>query len=664
MKYKKLLALLLSVAMVFTLVSPVMAADEEPPMLISKRIIVPEVAEGDLVILHTNDIHTHIDGDIRYSHIAGLKDHFEALGADVLLVDSGDHIQGTAYGSMDNGETIIELMNAAGYDLATLGNHEFDYGMDGAMNAMEWAEFEYISCNFYHEQDGVVGDTVLAPYKVFAFGDKKYAFVGVTTPETFTSSTPAYFQDEAGNYIYGIAAGQDGQELYTTVQNAVDAAKEASGNPIVFVLGHLGVDESTEPWRSSDVMANTEGIAIFFDGHSHTQMVEKMTDKNGQTAGEVVQTGEYLNAIGVTVVSNEAPYAEFYLVGVDELAVMGVQQDPEVKLMEESWMAEVDAQLDQVIGYAAVTLDNYAADGTRLVRTQATNAGAFTADALYYLFDNMGMDVDVAIMNGGGIRNDAISGQLTYKDLKEMHPFGNVACLITVSGQQILDALEWGARDLGESENGAFLHASGLVYSVDTTISSTVQQDDKGVWIGGPTGAYRVKDVMICSQENGETVLHPLDVTASYNLAGYNYTLRDLGDGFAMFNDAVNVLDYVMEDYMVLANFVQSFPIVDGLPTVGVKSNDMNHPSGFVDYSDINMPGRVTVLSDATVSADQTASTTGITYEVVSGDTLWSIAEEHLGSGFDWNKIYEANKAVIKTPNMIYVGQNLLIPAA
>ena len=541
---KRLLPFLLALAMVFSLAVPAFAAAPEARDL-------PTVAEDDVVILYTNDVHTYIDQDLTYSMVAGYKDTLD----NVLLVDAGDHIQGTAYGSMDDGATIIELMNAAGYDLATLGNHEFDYGMEGAMNAMEWADFTYVSCNFYHEKDGVRGENVLDSYKVFDVNGVKIAFVGITTPESFTKSTPAYFQDENGKYIYGIAGGTGGKALYADVQKAIDAAsKEAD---YVIGLGHLGVDESSKPWTSKEVIANTTGLDAFIDGHSQTVMEEEtVKDKDGNSV-VLTQTGEYLGAVGQMVISADGDITTQLLTAED---LKDVTPDADVKAIEDGWIGEVDKELGQVIGSIKATLDNYDADGNRLVRKQETNTGDFAADALYYLFDNMGLDVDVAVMNGGGIRNGAITGELTYKTCKEIHTFGNVACLQTVTGQQLLDALEWGAKDVtadGAVENGGFLQVSGLKYTINTAIPSTVQQDEKGVWTGGPTGEYRVSDVQVLNRETGK--YEPLDLKAKYNLAGYNYTLRDLGDGFAMFEGAVNVLDYVMEDYMVLANYVQSF---------------------------------------------------------------------------------------------------------
>ena len=592
---KKLLALLLALSMALSLTVTAFAEDESAagseaaPAEETTETAGEETAAageteaaGGVTVLYTNDIHTYITKDLTYSKVAAYKDSLE----NVLLVDAGDHIQGTAYGSMDKGATIAQLMNAAGYDLATLGNHEFDYGMDGCMAAIEAADFPYVSCNFYHEANGVAGENVLDSYKVFEVGGVKIAFIGITTPESFTKSTPSYFQDENGNYIYGIAGGTDGEALYTAVQNAIDAASAEAD--YVIALGHLGVDESSQPWTSREVIANTTGLDAFIDGHSHTTIpMEEVTDEGGNTV-ILTQTGSYLDAVGQMTIAADGTITT-QLLTAENLAE--VTPDAEVKAIEDAWVAELDEQLGQVIGYSQVTLDNYDAEGNRLVRKQETNTGDFAADALYYLFDEMDLDVDVAVMNGGGVRNEAVTGEISYQTCKAIHTFGNVACLQTVTGQQLLDALEWGAKDVtadGSVENGGFLHVSGLRYTINTAIPSTVQQDDKGVWTGGPTGAYRVTNVEVLNNETG--AYEPLDLTAQYNLAGYNYTLRDLGDGFAMFDGAVNVLDYVSEDYMVLANYVESFPVDEatGLPTIPADSQ----------YAEVTGNGRITIVNE------------------------------------------------------------------
>ena len=413
---RKILAFLLAMTMVLSLMVPTAWAAEKE----------------DVTILYTNDIHTYIDQDLNYAKLAAYKKTF----TNAILVDAGDHIQGTAYGSMDKGETIIKLMNAAGYDLATLGNHEFDYGMDGRIKVTdEWAKFPYVSCNFYNEKDGVQGTSVLDSYKVLEKGGQKIAFIGITTPESFTKSTPAYFQDASGNYIYGIAGGTDGKALYDTVQKAIDAASAEAD--IVIALGHLGDDKASQPWTSEELIANTTGLDAFIDGHSHSTVIGKeVTDKGGNKV-LLTQTGEYFGAVGQMTIKADGT--------IETKLVTEITAEPDaaVKAIQDAWIAEIETQLGQKIGTAEVTLDNYDPNfGDRLVRKYGTNTGAFAADALYYLFDNMGLDVDMAIMNGGGVRNTAITGDLTYKTAKEIHTFGNVACLQTITGQQLLDALE------------------------------------------------------------------------------------------------------------------------------------------------------------------------------------------------------------------------------
>ncbi len=547
-------------------------------------------AKEDVVILYTNDVHTYIDGPLSYDVIGALKITLESQYGEgnVILADAGDHIQGTAYGSMDKGETIVKLMNAAGYDVATLGNHEFDYGMEGTLNVIDAAAYTYVSCNFYHEENGVKGEEVLSAAHVFGTpGGLQVAIVGITTPESFTKSTPAYFQDDAGNYIYGISGGETGADLQADVQAAIDTVNA----DVVIALGHLGDDPASMPWTSEETISKVSGLNAFIDGHSHSTVEYKeVADKDGKPV-VLTQTGEYFNAIGMMVIDGETLEITTDLIGYEELTevVKGEDGNPvldedgeevtevvgyafvsdlytgaswvsdfHTAVIKEGWMTEIDTQLGAKIGETALTLDNYDADGNRLVRSQETNTGDFAADALYYLFDNMGLDVDVAIMNGGGIRNKAVTGELTYKTAKSIHTFGNVACLQTITGQQLLDALEWGARSAGSGEEcGGFLQVAGITYKIDAEWPASLQADEKGVWIGGPTGGYRVHDVQVYNKET--QAYEALDLAASYNLAGYNYTLRDLGDGFNMFSGAVNVLDYVMEDYMVLANYIQGF---------------------------------------------------------------------------------------------------------
>ena len=607
---KKLTALLLAFCMVF-----MVACGDTGTATTTEQ--------GDIAILYTNDVHTYIDGVLSYDVIGAVKAELANQYEHVLLLDAGDHSQGTVYGSMDFGETIIKLMNAAKYDAATLGNHEFDYTMAGTMELIEWAEFPYLSCNFYELENGERKDNVLDSYKIFELGGEKVAVIGITTPESITKSTPAYFQDADGNYVYGIAGGDDGAALRADLQAAIDAAK-AEGATKVIGLGHLGDDPASQPWTSAETIAKVTGLDAFIDGHSHSTVKGELV--KGKDGNDVLltQTGEYFDRIGLMVIDGETGEFKTDFIEYEEITETVKDEDGNVKLDEDgeevtevvgyklvselyagaewvvneeiaaiktAWMDKVNEELGVVIGKTALTFDNYDAEGNRLVRKQGTNTGEFTADALYYLFDNMDMDVDVAVMNGGGVRNKAITGDISFLTCKEIHTFGNVACLQTITGQQLLDALEWGAQAVGVGESGGFLHVAGAMYSVDSTVPVTVQKDDNGVWTGGPTDGYRVHDVKIYNKETG--VYEDLDLNAEYNLAGYNYTLRDLGDGFNMFDGAVNVLDYVMVDYTVLANYVVGFE--NGEVAATNSPLLAKYPGMLVDYGAATGSGRITV---------------------------------------------------------------------
>ena len=600
---RKFLALILSLALLLSVAAPLAVAED--------------ARSDDIVILYTNDVHTYIDNPLSYDVIAGIKAELQKQYNYVLLVDAGDHIQGTAYGSMDKGANIIALMNAAGYDAATLGNHEFDYAMEGTMNIIEWAEYPYVSCNFYHEDGNVRNENVLDSYVTFLAGEKSVALIGMTTPESFTKSTPAYFQNENGEYIYGIAGGEDGSALYADVQAAIDELNEMGVDTIIG-LGHLGDDPASQPWTSVEVIANVSGLDAFIDGHSHSTVKgELIADKDGNNV-LLTQTGEYFDAIGMMVIDAETGAITTDFIVASEITEMQTNEDgeeeevvigyelsselytgtelvsiPEVAAIKDAWVNAVDEQLGAVIGTANIGLGNYDAEGNRMVRSMETVTGDFCADALYYLFDDMGLDVDVAIMNGGGVRNKTeITGELTYKTCKEIHTFGNVACLQTITGEQLLDALEWGARSAGTGEEcGGFLQVAGLTYVIDSAYPDSTVKDDKGVWVGGPTGGYRVTDVKVYNKETG--AYEPLDLEGEYNLAGYNYTLRDLGDGFAMFDGAVNVLDYVMEDYMVLANYVGGFE--NGIVEATNSPLLAKYAGMMLDYSTINGSGRIVI---------------------------------------------------------------------
>ena len=549
--------------------------------------------KADVTILYTNDVHTYIDNKSpkpTYAAIAALKKSIEDTGRDVLLVDAGDHIQGTAYGSMDDGATIIELMNEAGYDLATPGNHEFDYGMARAKAVIQEADFPYVSCNWV---DLRTGFNVLPSVKFFFVGGRKIAFVGVTTPETFTKSTPAYFMNDAQTkYIYDILGGEDGQKLYDAVQKAIDKA-EFWGADTIIGLGHLGVDPSSSPWTSEEVIAHTHGFTAFIDGHSHTVMANKqVTDASGK-AVTLTQTGSYFKNIGKMTVGADGTITTELIDTYEGL-------DAAVAATASNWISAVDDMLGEEIAVGDTKFYiNDPATGKRRIRSGETNLGDFVADGIYTYFNEIEeLHCDVAIMNGGGIRTDVEAGPWSFKTCKTVSPFGNVACLMSVTGQQIQDALEFGARFAGAEgkENGGFLHVAGARYTIHPMIPNTVQTNDKNVWTGSAT-IPRVSNVEIYDKTTG--TYQPLDPNATYALAGMNYTLRNLGDGFAMFDGATLIKDYVSEDYLVMSSYAAMFGGVDanGLPHLASANSPLaDYPGYLLNYEDPYGAGRIQMI--------------------------------------------------------------------
>ena len=549
--------------------------------------------KSDVTILYTNDVHTYIDKQspkLTYAAIADLKQSYQNAGKDVLLVDAGDHVQGTAYGSMDEGASIIKLMNAAGYDVATPGNHEFDYGMDRAKAIMKEADFPYLSCNWVDLRTGL---RVLPSVKVFVRGGRRIAFVGVTTPETFTKSTPAYFMDKAQRkYIYDIQGGEDGKKLYDAVQKAIDKAKLLAD--VVIGLGHLGVDPSSAPWTSEEVIAHTSGFDAFIDGHSHTVMENKQVQDASGKAVTLTQTGSYFANVGEMTIAADGTITT-------KLIPTHEGMDAGIAAMQTSWVSTVDDMLGEKI--AVGDSDFYVSDpatGKRRIRSAETNLGDFVADGIYTYFNEVEkLHCDLAIMNGGGIRADVPAGDWTFKTCKQVSPFGNVACLMSVTGKQIQDALEFAARFAGEDgkENGGFLQVAGATSEIHTDIPNTVQTDEKNVWIGSATGTPRVQNVKIYDKASGSYL--PLDPGATYALAGMNYTLRNLGDGFAMFDGAELIKDYVSEDYLVMSTYAMTFDGADaaGLPHLSSANSPLAaYPGYLLNYEQPYGAGRITIL--------------------------------------------------------------------
>ena len=598
---RKLFSFLCSVMLIAILCVPVSALDEGK--------------SNDIVILYINDAHANIDRPLSYDTIGAIKKQLEKEYRYVLLVDAGDHLQGTEFGSLDKGATIVQLMNKAGFDLAVPGNHDFDYGMDTFLKRTQEAEFPYLSCNFYHQSDGVRGERLLEPFHAYHFGKEIVAFIGITTPETILNAAPSHFQDDNGNFCYEISGCENGKALYDEVQNTVNAVRKAGATKVIAV-GHLGDDPSSSPWTSEEVIENVSGLDAFIDGHSHSMIRQKQVLSANGTTTLLTQAGENLNKVGIMIIDYETGEIRSDLIDCNELQktvtnkdgsktsqIVGYQLSSElyggpdwpidytIAAQKNQWIKKVNLAMKQKIGEANVVLENSSEDGKQLACMQETNTGDFAADALFYLFDQMDMDVDGAIVYGGGIRNESIKGVMTYKTCMDIQPFSDAVCLQIITGQQLLDALEWGARGAGSGEEcNGFLQVSGIRYQVDTQWPDSTQKSDDGImWIGGPTNGYRIHDVEV--YDKATDGWKPLDTKADYRIAGSDFILRNSGNGFNMFSSGVNVIDYVMRGYMVLANYVQAFE--DN--TVKASNSPLleKYPSFGIDYGAINGSGRI-----------------------------------------------------------------------
>ena len=548
-------------------------------------IVVPAAAKAEgeeakeIVILYTNDVHCGINDNIGYEGLARVKAAYEAAGKEVILVDVGDSVQGGVIGTLSKGEVIVELMNAVGYDVATLGNHEFDYGMEQFNKNVSLAKFQYICCNFLNDKS----EAVLKPYTIVEKGGKKIAFVGIDTPETFYKSTPDYFQDSEGNWIYSFCNGNNGQELYDKVQEAVNAALE-EGAEYVIALAHLGVDAESSPWTSSEVIVNTTGIDVVLDGHSHSVLSGKDKVKNKEGKEVILtSTGTKLANVGILTIAADGTLSTMLL---DNSAIMFMDavglltEDNGVGEAVKAAIAKNDETVKTVVAKTSVdltTTDPVAVDEKgkpiRIVRRMETNLGDLCADA----YRAMGQS-DIAFVNGGGIRANIPAGDITYGQIIEVHPYSNAMCVVEATGQEILDALEWSVAKL-PGESGGFLQVSGLKFTVDVSVATSVVKDEDG-FFAGVSGDRRVMDVEVL-QEDGTYA--PIDPNKTYTLACHNYLLKSAGDGFTMFKDNVFLRDEVMLDNQVLINY-----IVDKLGgTVGA------------DYVDPYGQGRITIIPKA-----------------------------------------------------------------
>ena len=493
------------------------------------------------MILFTSDIHCGVDQGFGYAGLQEVRDALVKQGYDVILVDNGDNIQGEALGTMTKGEALNGLMNQMGYSVAIPGNHEFDYGMKQFLALAEKAAFLYVSCNFNYK-----GEPVFQPYVIRELGGRKVAFVGVTTPETMTSSTPGNFKNESGEFVYGFLQDATGESAFAAVQKAADAAR-AEGAELVVVMGHLG-NETQTVWNYGNLLANTRGIDVMLDGHSHDTEQAAVKNADGRTVLRAA-CGTKLACIGWCSIAPDGTLSTgVYSWNADVPAAEKLGLDNEMSRAVAAASEELNEKLDEVVAMSAVELtinDPEAVDANgkpiRMVRRAETNLGDLCADA--YLAQS---GADVAFINGGGVRTSISAGDITRDDILSVFPFGNALCVIEVTGQQLLDALEWGAHGV-PGENGGFLQVAGMSYEIRSDIESSCIVDENSMF-AGVAGARRVQNVRIGGQ--------PLQPEQTYTLAGHNFMLLENGDGYTMFDGAPILQNCVKLDNQLLIDYI------------------------------------------------------------------------------------------------------------
>lgn len=521
---------------------------------------------GDIEVLFTSDIHCGLQQGFGVVGLQQIRETLEKKGVETILVDNGDAIQGDALGTLTKGEAVVTIMNDLNYDVVIPGNHEFDFGMDTFLELTKKAEHPYISCNFNKG-----GELLFEPYIIKEAAGKKIAFIGVTTPETLVSSDPKYFKDENGNYIYGFMEGGDGSKFIETIQKNVDEVR-GKGADYVILLAHVGNEESKAPYNFQTIIERTSGIDVILDGHSHDTDQVTMNDKDGNpvirsAAGTKLQGIGYMRIsgkdgsvkCGMYSWNNDVSAADLFGIENEVSAPLQKIYD-DLEKITQTVIARTD--VDLVIHDPMKKKD----DGSpvRIVRSQETNLADLAADAVLHE-----TGAEIALVNGGGVRTTIKTGDITYGDVMAVMPFSNQICVSVLTGQQIKDMLEWGAKSL-PGEDGGFLQVAGMTYEIQADIPSSCVMDTEGQF-AGVDGEYRVRNILV----DGE----PLDLKKTYRVAGNEFMMKSHGDGFAMVGPENIEIDQVKIDNQVLIDYIKD--VLGG--TVGSE------------YSDPYGEGRITI---------------------------------------------------------------------
>lgn len=499
--------------------------------------------EHNLTLIVTSDIHAGVNDNFTLAGVYEKRKEFDAKGDYTLLIDNGDVLQGGFLSSISKGEDLIDIVNAAGYDILTFGNHEFDYGMDKFFENAEKLNTKYISCNFNKD-----GKYLFEPYVIKEYDGVKFAFIGINTPDTLTTSNPKYFQDEDGNFVYNFLQGKNGETLYNRVQEIIDEVKE-KGADYVIAVAHAGEKETSGPYKYTDIISHTYGFDVFLDGHGHDTDQVNMKDAKGNNVFRM-GVGTKLSCIGIVTFTTDGSIEHDLL--TYEAPTDGKEPkkyDNVVSSIVEEKNEKIKNLVNEVIGHSDFPLciyDPIAVDDEgkpiRIVRRMETNLGDLVADAY-----KVRTGADCSFVNGGGVRVNIDAGDIKISEVKDVQPFDNVICRAEVTGQQIFDAMEWGCH-VTPAEGGGFPQVSGITFELDTSVSDPCIVDDQGMCIG-IEGDRRVKNLKI----NGENV----DPEKKYTLSTLSYTILSNGDGYTAF-DGCKILEMgIAEDYTIVADYIK-----------------------------------------------------------------------------------------------------------
>ena len=467
--------------------------------------LVPTEPLHNIVVMYENDVHCGVEG---YAKFAALRSEFQAQTPYVTTVSSGDFVQGGDVGSMTSGEGIIDIMNKMGYDFVTLGNHEFDYGLERMTYLLDKLSATVVDANYCYASSKQL---IYEPYAIKEYGNVKVAYIGLSTPSTLTSTSPLKFMDGNGNWKYGFM----NDELDEQTNRMAEKAR-SEGASYVVLLSHLG-DKKIQSYDSSiDIIKRTRGIDVVLDGHTHSIINDTLIANADGKMVHLTSTGTKFQNMGVLTIDMQGNIST-KLYATESYGKL----DQDIWQYVEKVREDATAAGNVVIGSTDFKLSIYDADGKRLVRTQECNIANFVVDSYREVFGT-----DIAILNGGGVRSDIESGEITYNNIFNVTPFGNQLSSGTITGQQLLDGLEV-CYSLLPAESGGFSHVSGMRLTIDTSVKAEII-DDNGVFVALAEGSpRRVSNLEILNRATGN--YEPVDPSRTYTIASNSYQLRDMG---------------------------------------------------------------------------------------------------------------------------------------